>query len=339
MKALVYTNPKKAEFLEVAEPQAKAGALKVKMKYCGVCGSDIGIYMGKHPRAKAPLIFGHEFLGVLEESGTRFSKGDKVVAYPLLSCGHCRPCTTGQPHVCESLKLIGIDVDGGMGEFAYVDEDVLFKVPEGVSDIAAATIEPLAVIIRAIHQSGFKALDKVAVIGAGPIGMITGLVLKKMGAAMVMISDIDENRLAKAEGFGLIAVNARKESFKEILMDKTDRVGVDVLYECSGAKNAALEMSDLTRVSGTICMVAVHKEPHEVNLRDINFKEQTLIGTRVYTLEEFGQAVEYSKEISDDLEKIVTNIIPMSEGGKVFDLILQPDSGTIKVLIDCEKTV
>ena len=134
MKALIYAGPKQAEVREVAEPQAVEGAVKIAVKYCGVCGSDIGIFLGTHPRAKAPLIFGHEFLGVVEEDGKKFKKGDRVVTYPLLSCGHCRACREGNKHVCNTLGLIGIDTDGGMCETMYVKEDVMFKVPEGVSD-------------------------------------------------------------------------------------------------------------------------------------------------------------------------------------------------------------
>lgn len=134
MKALIYAGPKQAVLKDVPAPAAREGAVKVDVKYCGVCGSDIGIYLGTHPRAKAPLVFGHEFLGVVAEDGKKFKKGDRVVAYPLLSCGHCRACRTGSAHVCNTLGLIGIDVDGGMCEELYVDEDVLFKVPDGVSD-------------------------------------------------------------------------------------------------------------------------------------------------------------------------------------------------------------
>lgn len=132
----------------------------------------------------------------------KFKKGDRVVAYPLLSCGHCRACRTGSAHVCNTLGLIGIDVDGGMCEELYVDEDVLFKVPDGVSDRAAVVTEPLAVILRAVHQAEFKARDVAVVIGAGPIGMLTGIVLKNIGAAKVFISDVAEKRLAIAEELG-----------------------------------------------------------------------------------------------------------------------------------------
>ncbi|MPW25407.1 alcohol dehydrogenase catalytic domain-containing protein [Alkalibaculum sp. M08DMB] len=337
MKALIYTNPKKVEVRDIPEPTFRAGSVKLKMKYCGICGSDIGIFLGTHPRAKAPLVLGHEFLGEVVEEGKKFKKGDRVVAYPLLSCGNCLPCRTGNAHVCNTLGLIGIDVDGGIAQYGYVDEDVLFKVPDKVSDIAATVIEPLAVIVRAIHQSNFKSLDVVAVIGAGPIGMITGMMLKHMGASKIFISDVDEKRLEMAKQFGLIPVNAKTESMETISKLDTDGEGVDVLFECSGAEIAAMEMTNITRVGGSICMVSVHKAPHNVNLRDINFKEQHMVGTRVYTKEEFRQAVEYAAQINGDLEKIVSHIVPLKDSENVFDMIADPQYGTVKVLVDCTK--
>ncbi|MBU3182270.1 zinc-dependent alcohol dehydrogenase [Clostridium psychrophilum] len=335
MKALVYTGPKKVELRDIVEPTLKDGNIKLKIMYCGICGSDIGIYLGAHPRAKAPLVLGHEFLGKVIEDGKKFKKGDRVVAYPLLSCGYCLPCRTGNAHVCNTLGLLGIDVDGGLCEYVSVDEDVLYKVPDNISDIAATVIEPLAVIVRAIHQSNFKSLDVVAVIGAGPIGMITGMMLKHMGASKIFISDIDENRIEKAKEFGMIPINPKTENLEDITKAATGGEGVDVLFECSGAEIAAIQMTDITRVGGNICMVSVHKAPHNVNLRDINFKEQHLVGTRVYTREEFRQAVEYSSMIKYDLEKIISHIVPLKDSEKVFDMIADPSCATVKVIVDC----
>ena len=295
MKALVYAGPKRVEVQEVKEPEKQDGKVKLNIRYCGVCGSDIGIYLGTHPRAKAPLILGHEFLGIVAEDGKKFKKGDRVVPYPLLSCGHCLACRSGNEHVCNTLGLIGIDTDGGMCQTVYTDEDVLFKVPDGVSDKAAAVIEPLAVLVHAIHMSGFEALDTAVVVGAGPIGMLCG-----------------------------------------IIKDATNGEGCDTFFECSGAAVPAMQMTDITRVRGKICIVSVHKKPHEVNLRDVNFKEQTVVGTRVYTKEEFGRAAELTKELEAELEKIVTHVVPLKESDKVFDMIADPECGTIKIVVDCE---
>ena len=281
-------------------------------------------------------MFGHEFLGVAAEDGKRIKKGDRVVPYPLLSCGHCKACRNGNEHVCNTLGLIGIDVDGGMCESVYVDEDVLYKVPEGVSDKAAAVIEPLAVLVHAIHMSGFEPLDTAVVAGAGPIGMLCAVMLKHAGASQIFISDVAEKRLEAARELGMIPVNPLKEDLEAVVKAATDGEGCDVFFECSGAAAAAVQMTDVTRVRGKICMVSVHKQPHEVNLRDVNFKEQTLVGTRVYTKDEFGQAVELTKKLENQLEKIVTHVVPLRESEKVFDMIADPECGTIKVVVDCK---
>jgi len=258
------------------------------------------------------------------------------VPYPLLSCGHCKACRNGNEHVCNTLGLIGIDVDGGMCESVYVDEDVLYKVPEGVSDKAAAVIEPLAVLVHAIHMSGFEPLDTAVVAGAGPIGMLCAVMLKHAGASQIFISDVAEKRLEAARELGMIPVNPLKEDLEAVVKAATDGEGCDVFFECSGAAAAAVQMTDVTRVRGKICMVSVHKQPHEVNLRDVNFKEQTLVGTRVYTKDEFGQAVELTKKLESQLEKIVTHVVPLRESEKVFDMIADPECGTIKVVVDCK---
>ena len=340
MKSLVYTAPEVVEVLENPVPEPKEGQVRIKVKYCGVCGSDIHIFRGTHPRAKAPLILGHEFIGTIDTinggSGA-FQVGDRVAAYPLLSCGHCFACKTGIPHVCQTLKLIGIDCDGGMAEYVCCAENVLFKIPEGVSDRAAVTIEPLAVIVREMHQSGFKPMDNVCIIGAGPIGLLTAMVARKSGADQVIICDYDKARVDMCRKLGFDAVFGREEDLVEHVKKCTNGTGVDIVYECSGAEAAALQTTDLARIQGMICMTATHTAPHKMNLQAINFKEQKVTGTRVYTMREFGQAVELSKLMADDLEKVVTHIVPLSEGYKVFDMIKDPSVNTVKVAVDCSQ--
>lgn len=337
MKALVYKGPKKVEVENIELNKKEENSIKIKVKYCGVCGSDIGIYLGTHPRAKAPLVLGHEFLGIVQEDGEKFKKGDRVVAYPLISCGNCSPCREGNEHVCKTLGLIGIDVDGGIREEFYVNEDVLFKVPDKVSDKASSVIEPLAVIIRAINQAKFRPRDNVAIIGAGPIGILTGIAVKNFGSENVIISDISEKRLKVAKELGLTTVNVSEENLNDVILDVTNGDGADITFECSGSESSAIEITQITKISGTICMLSVHKQAHKVDLRELNFKEQTIIGSRVYTKREFEKAVNYSEVIESELEKVVTHIIPLSESENVFDLISDTNNGTIKVLIDCSK--
>lgn len=338
MKALVYLGAKKVEVQEKEVKPLKEGQARIRVTYCGICGSDIGIYGGTHPRAKAPLILGHEFVGIVEEikGGTgKIKVGDRVAPYPLISCGSCFACKTGIPHVCQTLKLIGIDVDGGIAEYVNCDEDVLFTLKDSLCDEAAAVIEPLAVIIRTLHQADFRCRDSAVIIGAGPIGILTGIVLKHSGASRIIISDIDEKRLNICREFGFEALNSGKENLIAYVNEKTGGTGMDKVFECSGAEPAALDMTKLCRIGGVICLTGVHKAPHAVNLQDVNFKEQILVGSRVYTKLEFEQAVELASVMEKELKKIVTHIVPIEKSDSVFDLIKNANETTVKVLVDC----
>lgn len=338
MKSLVYVAPQRVEVHDVPVPELHDRQVRIKVTYCGVCGSDIGIYSGKHPRAKAPLILGHEFIGVIDEiknGSGKFKKGDRVSAYPLLSCHHCFACENGMPHVCQTLRLIGIDVDGGMAEYVNVDEDVLFKLDDNLSDKAAAVIEPLSVILHSMHQVDFQARDTAVVIGAGPIGILTGIVLKNIGASRIIISDIDTARLDMCKEFGFEAVNVKTGDLIRYVSEATGGVGADVVFECSGNAAGALEVTKLARIGGKICLTGVHKEPHAVDLQDVNFKEQRLVGSRVYTLREFGETVSYASAIQKDLEKVVTHVVGWDKADKVFDYIKDPAVNTVKVVVDC----
>ncbi len=340
MKALVYEGPETVNVRnDIALPPLKDGQARVRIHSCGVCGSDIGIFKGTHPRAKAPLVLGHEYFGVIEEicgESRGFSVGNRVAPYPLLSCGECFACKNGIPHVCKTLKIIGIDQDGGIAEYVNCSLDVLFKIDDAVSDIAAGCIEPLAVAVHTLHRSGFKTLDTAAIIGAGPVGILIGILLKKSGAARIIISDIDEKRLAVCKELGMETVNPREGvSLTDYVLDTTGGTGVDIVYECAGVESAAAEMTMPVRIDGTICLVGVHKKPSLVLLSDMHFRELHMVATRVYTKRAFGQAVQYARELVAELEKIAVPVLPLDESARVFDMIKNPDIVTIKPIIDC----
>ncbi|MEN9059792.1 zinc-dependent alcohol dehydrogenase [Ponticoccus litoralis] len=335
MKALVYTGPKSVEVRETEQPQPKPGEVLLKLQLCGVCGTDIGIHSGSHPRAAAPLILGHEFVGEVVTPGSRFGPGQRVVAYPLFSCGTCHPCRTGKPHVCNSLRLIGIDGDGGIAQYLAVDEDMLFAVPEEMDNRIAALVEPMAVALRAVEQSGMGLADRIAVLGAGPIGLLTALAARQAGAASVLVSDVDPARLALARDLGFQPVDLRHEDLSAQVQTMTGGDGVDVVFECAGVADAAGDMTRIARPGGTICLTSLHKSPCPVALLDIAFKELRLVGSRVYTREQFRRSIDLAMTLADDLERLITRTLPLSQSAQVFELIAARDEANVKVLIDC----
>lgn len=340
MKALQYMGAKKVEVREVPMIPPAPGQARIRVTYCGVCGSDIGIYSGKHPRAKAPLTIGHEFVGVIEEingEANGLKIGDRVAAYPLLSCGTCYACRTGKDYICRQLRLIGIDLDGGMAEYVNCSTEVLYKLPEGVEDRICAIIEPLAVAVHSVHRSGFKPLDSAAIIGAGPIGILIGLVLKDSGASRIVISDISDTRLALCREFGFETVDSKKESLAAYVAETTDGEGVNIVYECSGAAAGAEEMTYPVCADGMICLVGVHKEARSVVLSDMHFRELNMTATRVYEKEEFRQTVYYTAKLQSELAKVITDVIPLEKSEHVFEYLADSSNGAMKVVIACSK--
>jgi threonine dehydrogenase-like Zn-dependent dehydrogenase len=296
MKAVIYIKPNVVEVIDTDIPELSDGEALIKVHRAGICGTDVAIAIGKHPRAKGPLVLGHEFAGEIVEIKsakvkTNLTTGDNITVYPLLSCGQCWACRNGNSHVCRSLRMVGIDQNGGMAEYAKAPLDLIVRLPESITYEQGALIEPLAVGVHAVTMAGTDHSEACVIMGAGPIGLLVGLCLKSIPARKIIMTDINNERLQTAERLGFEAYNTQNCNIAEKILDATNGEGVDTLFECAGSESAAIQMCELVRPRGKISMVAVHKELHKVDLRAINFKEITMSGVRVYTRQDYEQAI------------------------------------------------
>jgi len=338
MKALVWKGPYDLRVEEVAKPHIGSDEVLVQVIYNGICGTDMTIQKGGHPRAKPPLIPGHEIVGRIVEMKSRHHRlrvGDKVTIRPLIICGTCLACRSGQSHVCRNLKLPGVDFNGGCAEYLKVPISILHRIPENAKDEEVALVEPLAVAIHAIsriHRLTKK--SRILIQGAGPIGALIGLMLRYQGNRRVTISDVSQFRLGITKKIGLHPLDASDPNFKSNAQNLASPEGFDILFEASGSKSSALNLTDLLRVQGTAVIVGVHPEPVPVNLTQIAFKELTLIGSRVYTTQDFEKAIRLASTNRLGLRKLVTHIINLHESPKGFDAMADTHS-SLKVLIKC----
>ncbi len=319
MLAAQYLGPDRLEAREVSFPEIGAEEALIEVEACGFCGSDISIVAGSHPRAKAPLTLGHELSGrivQLNSSSSTLSAGDLVTIYPLISCGRCYACTHGNPHVCRFLQLFGFDVDGGMAQFIKIPISSLVKLPEATPPSIGALIEPLAVAVHGVTRTILEGVEVAAVLGAGPIGLLTALVARARGIPHVVISDILPSRLELAAELGLQALPAG-EPLKDAVMKLSGDNGADVVYECAGASSSAREMTGLVRSRGVIVNLGVFKRPVEVDMQAVNFKEIELIGSRVYAREDFQAAIELASQLP--LKRIITHHFPLQDVSAAFD--------------------
>ena len=319
MLAAQYLGPDRIEAEEVDIPAIGDEEALLQVEACGFCGSDISIVAGTHPRAKAPLTVGHELSGRIVQIRSSFSPlavGDRVTAYPLISCGVCYACTHGNAHVCRQLRLFGFDVDGGMAEFIKLPVASLMKLPLEMPPHIGALIEPLAVAVHGVARTRLDGVTLAVVLGAGPIGLLTALVAKSRGIPHVLISDVLESRLELAGRLGLHAVPAG-ENLRSLVMKLSGSNGADVLFECAGHPSSAREMTALVRSRGVIVNLSVFKKPVEIDMQAINFKEIDIVGSRVYERQDFQVAIDLAMQLPLDL--IVSHTFPLHDVALAFE--------------------
>lgn len=330
MKAIVYEGANQIAVKEVLMPKAPEGWALVKVSHAGICGTDLNIYAGTHPRAAAPLVIGHEFSGEMAEDTPGLMKGTRVTVYPLLSCGICEPCKTGNTHVCNTLGLLGIDCDGGMAEYVACPIDKIVPLPDEVSDKVAAFIEPIAVTVHALRETGFVSGDNAIVLGAGTIGIATAITLRKFGASEVIISETDKARAELAESLGFCVIDPTETDMHTFGKETCKAGGFDWVYDCAGVQAVADTLLDLVKVRGHIVIIASYKKPAAMPLFQGMAKETDFRFCRVYRKKDFEIAVTLAKD--PDYEKIITHVLPADEAQKGFDLLFTKGTGAVKVM-------
>lgn len=319
MTAAVWAATDEVEVTEVPIPEVPPGWALVKVAYNGICGTDLSILHGKHPRAQAPLIMGHEISGWVEQGGaTGPAAGTLVTVEPLISCGECKACRDGLTHVCRRLGLYGIDAPGGMAQFVALPPEVLHAVPAGVDPRTATLAEPLAVAVHAVALSGIQSGDTVAVYGAGPIGVLTAMVARHAGAAAVVITEPSSWRRGVAASLGFTVV-PEGSTMAATLAPLTDGEGADATFDSAAHPFVAAELAATTRVRGRIVVVGVYKQPTPLDLQAICFKEQTVIGVRVYTSADITRAIELIATDALGLDRFPTKAFDLADVAAAFD--------------------
>lgn len=263
MKAAIMTDLMQVHLEDIEVPKIKENEVLVKVEYVGVCGSDLHYYeSGKIGDfiVEPPFILGHEAAGLVVEVGSKVSHlriGDRVAMEPGKTCGECEFCKSGKYNLCKDVIFFATPpVDGVFKEYVAHDANLCFKLPENVSSMEGALIEPLAVGLHAAKQ-GNASLGQIAVVtGTGCIGLTSILSLKAMGVSKVIVVDIIDKRLEKALELGAdIVINAKKEDVIAKIMEITDGKGVDLGIETAGSEITASQLIKVAKKGSTIVLV------------------------------------------------------------------------------------
>ncbi|MFS0785347.1 2,3-butanediol dehydrogenase [Shouchella sp. 1P09AA] len=324
MKAAVIYGKKDVRIEEFNLRTVGEHDVKIKVAWAGICGSDLHAYhhgsaiaYEEHPLSgrKVPLVLGHEFSGTVSEVGaavTDVKVGDHVAVEPVLYCGECETCKSGQYNLCEqsNVGFLGLVDDGGFAEYAVMDRKHVHILPEGVSLEEGALIEPTAVAFQAVKKSGLQVGQSVAIYGAGPIGLLTLLVAKAAGAAEIFVIDVSGERLNMAKELGATyVINPTEQNASEEILRITGK-GVEHAYEVAGVQPTFTSaMESITR-GGTVTVVAGFAKNVELDPMVGLSKEANLTFTLAYA-NVFPAVIKAIAEGKMDVKKVITHRISL----------------------------
>lgn len=337
MKATFYKGSKNIDAGQGQERKPGADEVKLKIAYCGICGTDQHIFHGKmDKRVNPPQIIGHECSGTVVETGSAvsdFKPGDKVVVRPLNWCGECPTCKAGNSHICTSLKFMGIDSEGAFQEYWTVKARTLHKCPDSMDLKLGALIEPLAVACHDVRRGRLAPGEYAVILGGGPIGMLVAMAARAIGAR-VIISEINDYRLKLAAEMGFETFNPKNGDLAAHVMSATNGTGADIVFEVTASEPGAKIMTELLRPRGRIVLVGIYTQPQSIDLFKFFWRELELIGARVYEKADYDQAVELASQGSLPLEKIISGVFSLDEIQQAFESF-EGNATAMKVLVRC----
>jgi threonine dehydrogenase-like Zn-dependent dehydrogenase len=346
MKAAVLTEYRKVEWKEVDVPEISGDEVLIKVGYACICGSDQHVFLGEfHPRTSVPLIQGHEFAGTVYKTGPSvkyFTTGDRVAVDPIIWCGHCPACKRKHYPACSTLKLVGIDLDGGFSEYMKVPETMLYKVTDKISDRHAALVEVLSIGFHACNRAKVCAGDRIVIWGAGKVGQsILQAVRTKTQNTVIMVDILDERlELAKKAYPDIHVINAIRTNAIERIKELTGGEGVDIAFEAvghtkeiPGVLNPVRGCIQAIRGAGTVCVLGLSSEPSPIVMKELIWKEGMIITSRV-SHGEFAETIENMNRGYLKPDAIVTDILHPSRAQEAFEMLENEPHKHLKIMLN-----
>ncbi|MBW6411418.1 NAD(P)-dependent alcohol dehydrogenase [Clostridium weizhouense] len=341
MKVAVMTGIGQMKFEEREIPKAKDNEVLVKLEYVGICGSDLHYYetgaIGDYV-VKPPFVLGHEPGGIVIEIGKNVKDlkvGDRVALEPGKTCGHCEFCKTGRYNLCPDVEFFATPpIDGVFQEYVAHDASLCFKLPDNVSTMEGALIEPLAVGFHAAMQGNAKSGQIAVVMGAGCIGLVTMMALKAMGISKVYVVDIMEKRLQKASELGAHAIiNGSKKDTVEEIMKLTNGKGCDLVIETAGTQTTTIQAMHMTKKDATIVLVGYSKTGEMTLPMSLALDKELTFKTVFRYRHIYPMAIDAVAAGKVNLKGIVTNIFTLDEAQKAMDYSVNNKADIVKAVI------
>jgi threonine dehydrogenase-like Zn-dependent dehydrogenase len=347
--AAITTEYNKVEWKQTSDPVGGNNQVIIKTGYAGICGSDQHIFAGDFsPRTQVPLIQGHEFGGSVVDVGTNvknYKVGDRVVVDPIIWCGECPACKIDHYPACTKLKLLGVDMDGGFGEYVAADESMLYRIDDSISDIHAPLIELLSIGFHANNRAQVQPNDTIVIWGAGRVGQaILQAAFTKTQNTIFMV-DVLDNRLEIATNFypNVVPINTKKHDPLKVIFEHTNGRGVDVAFEAVGHAKSVKDRFNPVRScvksirgAGTVCVLGLADGPVDIVMKELIWGEATLVASRV-SHGEFREVIENMQVGLLKPEAFISKILPASEAQSAYEMLAKEPQNYLKVLLKVEQ--
>ncbi|RPI82857.1 MAG: NAD(P)-dependent alcohol dehydrogenase [Chloroflexi bacterium] len=326
-------------------PTPREGEVLLKIAAVGVCGSDVHYYNeGRigHQVVTEPIIMGHEFSAWVVQFGEGvggLQKGQFVAVDPAISCGHCEQCVLGHPNLCPKVKFCGTPpVNGVFAEYAVMPAANCFPLPEGFSPEEGALLEPLGVALHAVRLSHMKPGDTVAILGAGPIGLLIGAVAKSAGASAVYMTEpIPDRRNFATNYCADVSIDPGNQDPAAEIKRLTGGRGVDLAFEAAGARETPQQAAEVVRIGGKVILAGIPADDEiSLNASTVRRKGLTikLVRRMAHT---YPAAIRMVEKKMINLKPLITHRLPLTGVGQAMDMLTSYKDGVIKAVIEMEE--
>jgi (R,R)-butanediol dehydrogenase / meso-butanediol dehydrogenase / diacetyl reductase len=333
MRAVKVAEDRRLVTVQCPAPEPGPGQVVVGVAYCGICGSDLH-FRDVPELFPAGTVPGHEFSGRIVAVGDRvggWSVGDRVCVLPFGQCGECAVCRTGNEQVCPHAVSNGVGLGTGRpGAYAgqvVVDERMLFSLPDAVDDRAGTLVEPLAVAIRAVDRARVAADEPVLVLGAGPIGLLTALVLRHRGVPRTVVCSRNPARAQRAAALGLDTVSI------DDVAHTPPAEGPACVFDCAGTPASAQLAVQVLRPLGRLLLVGLSLTPLDLAAPAIVIKELEIQGVIAYRRTQFQAAIDMLASGAIPVSELITEIVPLVDAEAAFQALTARGSDKLKILL------
>lgn len=342
MKALLYTEPYTLEYTDVPDPSFGDDDVLIRVKACGICGSDVQGYTGKTGRRLPLLIMGHEAAGVVEKTGgnvTDFAPGDRVCFDSTVYCNRCPACKQGLFNRCVHRQVLGVSVpefkrNGALAEFVAVPHWIVAKLPDDMSFLQAALLEPASIGTHAANRRPISDSDTVVVIGAGTIGLFILQAAKLRGAKRTVACDISDFRLDLAHRVGADqCINPQDNTMRDAILALTDDRGADITFEAVGFAQTFRDAISITKTGGSVVAVGNLAKETEFNLQELVSRELTFTGSYASS-GEFRTCIDLIASEQIKVGPLVSEVLPLSDGPSAFRRLLEAKENLLKIVLE-----